>query len=138
MNEVAIFGDKIEVIAGLFAAHQPSPSERREAMNNAQTAIIIAIGGMSLVCLLVSRMQGRRRHLRRSHDGVGSDGGYYAGNDIGSLFGSTGTHNSISDSAASGHSAGFHDASSRDAGSAGDSGGGDSGGGGDGGGGGSD
>jgi hypothetical protein len=70
-------------------------------MNNALTAIIIAIGGASLVCLLVSRMLGRRRHLRRSHDSVGSDGGYYAGDDIGSLFGSTGTHHSTSQSAAS-------------------------------------
>src|ERR1700731_3279270 len=101
-------------------------------MNNALTAIIIAIGGASLVCLLVSRMLGRRRHLRRSHDSVGSDGGYYAGDDIGSLFGSTGTHHCTSHSAASGHSA-----SSHDAGSSGDSGGGDSGGGGGSGGGGS-
>ena len=46
-------------------------------MNNALTAIIIAIGGTSLVCLLVSRMQGRRSHLRRSRDSAGSDGGYY-------------------------------------------------------------
>jgi hypothetical protein len=105
-------------------------------MNNALTVIIIAIGGMSLVCLLVTRMQGRRRHLRRSHDGVGSDGGYYAGDDIGSLFNSTGTHNSPSASAASAHPAGFHDAGSHDAGSSGDSGGGDSGGGDSGGGGG--
>jgi hypothetical protein len=108
-------------------------------MNNALTAIIIAIGGASLVCLLVSRVQGRRRHLRRSHDGVGSDGGYYAGDDIGSLFGSTDTHTSPSDSVASGHSAGSYDAGSHDASSSGDSGGGDSGGGGGGdGGGGSD
>ena len=98
-------------------------------MNSALTAIIIAIGGTSLVCLLVSRMQGRRSHLRRSRDSAGSDGGYYAGDDIGRLFGSTGTHNTPSDSAASGHSAGSHDA-----GGSGDSGGGD-GGGGDGGGG---
>jgi hypothetical protein len=101
-------------------------------MNNALTAIIIAIGGTSLVCLLVSRMQGRRSHRRRSRDSAGSDGGHYAGDDIGSLFGSTGTHNAPSDSAASGHFAGSHDA-----GGSGGSGGGDSaGGGGDGGGGG--
>jgi hypothetical protein len=101
-------------------------------MNNALTAIIIAIGGASLVCLLVSRILGRRRHLGRSHDGVGSGGGYYAGDDIGSLFGSTGTHHSASHSAVSGHSASSHDAGSHDAGGWGDSGGGESGGGGDG------
>jgi hypothetical protein len=60
-------------------------------MNIALTAIIIATGGASLVRVLVSRMQGRRRDLRRSHDGVGSDGGYCTGDDIGSLVGSAGT-----------------------------------------------
>ena len=99
-------------------------------MNNALAAIIVALGGTSLVCLLVSRRQGRRRHLMRLHGGVGSDGGYDAGDNIGSLFGSTATHHSPSDGAASGHDTGSHDA-----GSSGD-GGGDSGGeGGDGGGG---
>jgi hypothetical protein len=100
-------------------------------MNNALTAIIVAIGGASLVCLLVSRMRGRQRHPRRAHDGIGSDGGYYAGDNIGTIFGLSGAHGSPSDSAAtSGDSASCHDA-----GSSGDSGGGDSGGGGDGGGG---
>jgi hypothetical protein len=108
-------------------------------MSNALTAIIIAIGGTSLVCLLVSRMQGRRRQLMRSRDGVGSDGGYYAGDNIVNLFGSTGTHHSPTDSAASGQDTGSHDVGSNDAGSSGDFGGGDSGGGGgDGGSGGSD
>jgi hypothetical protein len=100
-------------------------------MNNALTAIIVAIGGASLVCPLLSRMQGRQRHPRRSRDGVGSDGGYYAGDSIGSIFGLSGAHASPSDSAA----ASGDSASSDDAGSSGDSGGGDSGGGGDGGGG---
>jgi hypothetical protein len=99
-------------------------------MNNALAVIIIAIGGTSLACLLVSRMQGRQRHPGRSRDGVGSDGGYHADDDTGSLFGLSGTHHSPSDSAASGHDTGSHDA-----GGSGDSAGGDSGGGGDGGGG---
>jgi hypothetical protein len=106
-------------------------------MNIALTAIIIATGGASLVRVPVSRMQGRLRDLRRSHDGVGSDGGYYAGDDIGCLFGSIGTHHSRSDSAAPGHSAGSLDAGSSGVGDSG-GGGGNGGGGGDGGGGGSD
>jgi hypothetical protein len=118
------------VITGLFAAHQPALSERREAMNNALTAIVIVVGGTSLICLLVSQIQNRRGR-GRSRDGTGSDGGYYAGNDSASPFGWTGTHHSSSDHAASDHSGG-----SDSAGSSGDSGGGDSGGGGDGGGGG--
>ena len=64
-------------------------------MNNALTAIIIAIGGTSLVCLLVSRMQGRRSHLLRSRDSAGSDGGYYAG-DSASHFGWSGTDQTAS------------------------------------------
>ncbi len=91
-------------------------------MNRALTALIIALGGTSLICFLVARIQsGRSRG--RSRDGAGSDGGYYAG-DSGSHPGWTGGHHGGSD-----HSAGSHDA-----GSSGDSGGGD-GGGGDGGGG---
>jgi hypothetical protein len=118
---------------GAFCGAAAVPVRTAGAMNNALAVIIIAIGGASLACLLVSRMQGRQRHPRRSHNGVGSDGGYYAGDNIGSIFGLSGTHHSPSDSAASGDSAGSHDA-----GSSGDSGGGDSTGGGDGGGGGSD
>jgi hypothetical protein len=97
-------------------------------MNNALTAIVIVVGGTSLICLLVSQIQNRRGR-GRSRDGTGSDGGYYAGNDSATPFGWTGTHHSSSDHAASDHSGG-----SDSAGSSGDSGGGDSGGGGDGGG----
>jgi hypothetical protein len=72
-------------------------------MSNALTAFGIAIGGTSLIYLLATRRQGRRRHRSRTRDGAGSDGSYFAG-DSASHFGWSGT-----DQTASGQCAGSDD-----------------------------
>jgi hypothetical protein len=53
-------------------------------MNNALTAIIVAVGGTSLICILVSQIQNRRTR-GRSGGSAGSDGSYDAG-DSGRYF----------------------------------------------------
>jgi hypothetical protein len=99
-------------------------------MNNALAAAIIAVGGTSLICVLVSQIQNRQRR-GRPDGSAGTDGGYYAGGgDSGSHFFSWG------DSGHRGSDPSTGSDNSGDSGGASDSGGGDSGGGGDGGGGG--
>jgi hypothetical protein len=101
---------------GAFAAHLPSPSSGGETMNSALAAAIIAIGGTSLVCILVSQIQNRWPRERRSGS-AGTDGGYYAGGgDSGSQF---------SGSSDTGHGGSHHSTGSDNSG---DSGGSDSGG----------
>jgi hypothetical protein len=93
-------------------------------MNSALTAIIIAVGGTSLICILVSQIQNRRVR-GRSGSSAGSDGGYYAGDDDGShLFGGSDTAHGGSDHSTGPDNPG--DSGGSDSG-AGDSGAGDSG-----------
>jgi hypothetical protein len=85
MNEVAIFGDRYWRLQGFLRRTGRPPSVRQETMNNALTAIIIAVGGTSLIFMLVSRLQDRRNNLGRSYDSAGSDGGS-CGGESGSLL----------------------------------------------------
>src|ERR1700730_17164452 len=126
MNAAAPFGDECSQRYGVsFAAHHPAGRQRdrrprEKSMTNAMTAFGIAVGGTSLLYLLMTRLRNGRRSRGSSSDSSGSDSGYYAGGDgwgLSSWFGG-------------GDSASDNSCTSSD--------GGDSGGGGDGGGGGSD
>jgi hypothetical protein len=108
--------------AALFAVQHPGRRQRETVMSSAMTAIGLAVGGSSLLYLLMTRLRNGKGGRRSSPDSSGSDSGYYAGGDgwsLSSWF--------VSGDSGSGNSCGSSDG--------GDSGGGDSGGGGGGGGG---
>jgi hypothetical protein len=111
----------------LFAAQRPifrSGSEQGEIMAGAMTAVAIAIGGASLICVaLVARLQRRSAVGRSSRNSYGADAG--GGDDFAAA--ASHSHSSHSDHSGSDHSGGSSDAG--DGGGSGD-GGGDGGGGG--------
>ena len=76
--------------AALFAAHHPGPRQQEKTMTSAMTAFGIAVGGTSLLYLLMTRLQNGKRNRGSSSASSGSDGGHYAGGDgwtISSWFG---------------------------------------------------
>ena len=68
-------------------------------MTGAMTALVIAVGGTSLICYVVTtRLQNRRAPRLSSSDSSGADGAGYAGDHGGTLFGWSGGGHSASDS----------------------------------------
>jgi hypothetical protein len=67
--------------AALFAAHHSGRRQRETVMTSAITAFGIAVGGSSLLYLLMTRLRNGKPSRRSSPDSSGSDNGSYAGGD---------------------------------------------------------
>jgi hypothetical protein len=63
----------------LFAAHHPDPRQRDKTMTSAMTAFGIAVGGTSLLYLLMTRLQNGKRKRGWSSASSGSDSGHGTG-----------------------------------------------------------
>jgi hypothetical protein len=60
---------------GLFAAHHPGRRQREKTMTSAMTAFGIAVDGISLLYLLMTRVQNGKRNRGSSSGSSGSGDG---------------------------------------------------------------
>jgi hypothetical protein len=88
-------------IAALFAVHHPGRRQRETFMTSAMTAIGIAVGGSSLLYLLMTRLRNGKGGRRSSSDSSGSDSGYSTGGDGWALSSWFGNGDSASDNSCS-------------------------------------